>query len=99
MRERMLTREQEVVHLPEAILRRRLLRRFRGDLRMRMDLAEWEMSKYESKPISELALDLLDRPVRRSRVWALVVAVLHERDCWASLAASGMVAVLIDGDC
>jgi hypothetical protein len=87
------------MHLPEAILRRRLLCRFRGDLRMWMDLAEWEMPKYESKPISELALDLLDRPVCRSRIWALVVAILHERDRRAPLAASGMVTLLIDGDC
>jgi hypothetical protein len=87
------------MHLPEAILRRRLLCRFRGDLRMRMDLPEWEMSKYESKPIAELALDLLDRPVRRTRIWALVVPILHERDRRAAFAASGMVALLIDGDC
>jgi hypothetical protein len=87
------------MHLPEAILRRRLLCRFRGDLSVRMNLAEWEMSKYESKPISELALDLLDRPVRRSGIWALVVPILHERDRRAPLAASGMVTPLIDGDC
>jgi hypothetical protein len=65
---------------------------------MRVDFPEWEMSKYESKPISEPALDLLDRPVCRPRVGALVVPVLHECDRRAALAASRMVALMIDRD-
>jgi hypothetical protein len=54
--------------------------------------------KHESKPISKLALNLLDGPVCGSRIRALVVPILHERDGRAPLAASRVVAVLIDGD-
>jgi hypothetical protein len=94
----MLTREQEVVHRPEAIVGGGLLSRLRGDLRVRMDLSKREVSKHEPNPISKLALDLLDGPVCGSRIRALVVPILHERDRRVPRAASRVVAVQIDGD-
>jgi aminopeptidase len=75
--ERLLPMEQRLMHLPEATLRRRGLRRPRRGERVRVDLGQREVPEGETNPVGTLPLDALDFAVGPSRVRALVVAV-HE---------------------
>jgi len=76
--ERLLAMEEELVHLPEATLRRRRFGCRRGRERVRVDLRQREVTKGEADAAGELLLDALDRPEGLARVGALVVAVLED---------------------
>ena len=76
--EGLLTVEQQVVHLPEAILTCRGLGRRGRRERVRVDLGQREVAEREADVARQLSLDLLDRAERLPRVGALVVAVLED---------------------
>ena len=71
---------QRVVHFPESSLGGGSLRGLGRVLGVRMALAQREVPKHESQLRTKTALDFLDDGVRPPAMWALVVAVLDERD-------------------
>ena len=73
--ERLLVVEEHVVHLPEPALPRRRLGGHRGRQGVRVDLDQREVPEHEANALTQLRLDLLDRAVGGTGVWALVVAV------------------------
>src|SRR5258708_39935542 len=53
---------------------------FGGRLRIGVHFAQGEIPKDESQTLFEMLLHLLHDGIGASAVWALVVAVLHQRD-------------------
>src|SRR5271166_5553231 len=78
--ERILMSIQDVVHLPELALRPRCLSRLRGMFGMRMQFRQRKIAKHETQPVAELAPDFVDDRIRFAAVWALVIAIFHQRD-------------------
>src|SRR5947208_3489643 len=84
--------EDHVVHLPEAVLRSCCYGRLGGLERMRVDLAQREVSVGEAKVVAERLLQRLHDGMRRAAERALVVAVLDEGD-GRGLRADDMISV------
>jgi Domain of Unknown Function (DUF326) len=71
--------EKEVVHLPERSLVGGRLRRLRGELRVGVDVVEWQVPPHIGD-VTERAAQLADDRLRLAAVRALEIAVLDDRD-------------------
>src|SRR5882672_6503160 len=78
--ERALVLEDRIVHFPELALVRRRLGGLGRVLRVRVHLAEREISKDESEALAKLLLNGFHDRIRAPAMRALVVSVLDERD-------------------
>ena len=76
--QRLLVREQVLVHHPEGVLQRRGLGGGRGRKRVRVDVGQREVPKGEAKLSVHTLLDAFDLAIRTARVRAFVVAVLDK---------------------
>lgn len=90
-----LVAEQDVGHLPVAILARRGLGRFGGSLGVGMDLAQGQVAEHEPEPRAGVA-QAPDLAHRRRRVGALEVAV---HDQLPAAAHSRHVVMGVDRGC
>ena len=95
-RQRPLVAQQDVVHLPEAALRRRRLGGLGGQLRVRVDVVEREVAPDVADLVPEGRQQLADRTLGLAAVGALEVAVLDERDQRRVVGAADVVALGID---
>ena len=84
--ERLLAMEEQVVHVPEAVLERGCLGGGGRCEGVGMDLCEREVPEGEANAIGELSFNPLDRAERLPRVGAFVVAVLDDETSggWAA---------------
>jgi hypothetical protein len=89
-----LPMEEELMHLPEAVLERRRLGCAGGSYGMRMDLSQRKVAKGKANTIGKFSLDALDLMERLPRVGAFVIAVLENQR--ASLLAADMVNRVFD---
>jgi hypothetical protein len=95
--ERLLALEEQIVHLPEAILSGGLLGGLGGELGVRVDLAKREMAEDEAEPVAEVALDRLHGAVCGARVGTLVVPVHEQRHGRGRFAPTDAVAAGVGG--
>src|SRR5262249_16747571 len=95
VREGLLTMKEQLVHLPKPILERCRLGRGGGDERVRVDLGQRKVAEREEQAIAQSPLDPPDLPKRRSRVGALVVAVLDDET--AARGAADVVDRAVEG--
>jgi hypothetical protein len=75
--ERRLVTKEELVHFPEAVLKRRGLGGRRRGEGVRMDLCQRKVAEGKADAAAQSPLDALDRSKRLARVRAFVVAVLE----------------------
>ena len=89
--QRVLVIKEEVVHLPEGVLRRGGLRRLGRELGVRVDVGEREVTP-DIADVAKVGEERADGRLGPAAVGALEVAVLHDRDRRRHRAAD-MVAV------
>ena len=94
--ERVLVGEQQVVHLPEAALRRGRLRGLGGQLGVRVHVGERQVAEHEAHVLAEVVEQLAHDRLGLPAVRALEVAVLDERDRRV-VGAADVVALRVDG--